>query len=419
MEQVLDNCNNVFLTRFFDSYVRCLRYSVVFVIGTSSRNSEVIHAGIYYPTGSLKAKMCVTGKRSLYDYLKSRSIPFNQCGKLVIASTEAEVVQLSSVLKQATANGAEMFFLDSQEAKAMEPAVKCLKALYSPTTGIFDSHIYMQHLQGDAEEAGAIFVHNCTVISSTCPQSDIRLAADGQGITLQTNQGAITADVVINAAGLHSIEFVERLSGFPKENIPRAYYAKGNYFSLDPSLSCPFSRLVYPLPEASGLGIHATIDMAGSVRFGPDVEWIKENKDNMLFNSSLGKDGVNASDQEDLYRHWGSVPSNYEVDAARSGTFVKAIQKYWPDVTSDSLIPAYSGIRPKLFGPSGIPDSHSIHERNLRDFVIEGPRSHGVQGLVNLFGIESPGLTSSLAIADYVVELLHMNSDKLDRRQSV
>lgn len=328
-------------------------------------------------------------------------------------------MQLSSVLKQATANGADMFFLDTQEAKAMEPAVKCLKALYSPSTGIFNSHIYMQHLQGDAEEAGAIFVNNCTVISSTCPQSDIRLAADDQGITLETNQGAITADVVINAAGLHSIEFVERLSGFPKQNIPRAYYAKGNYFSLDPSLSSPFSRLVYPLPEASGLGIHATIDMAGSVRFGPDVEWIKEHKDNMILNSPLGKDGVNASDEEDLYRHMGSVPSNYEVDAARSGTFVKAIQKYWPDVTSECLIPAYSGIRPKLFGPSGIPASHIFNERNLRDFIIEGPRSHGVQGLVNLFGIESPGLTSSLAIADYVVELLHISSDKLDRRQSV
>lgn len=364
--------------------------------------------------------MCVAGKRSLYEYVKDRKIPFNQCGKLVIASTDAEVIQLSSVLKQATANGADMYFLDYQDAKVMEPAVKCLKALYSPSTGIFDSHVYMQHLQGDAEEAGAVFVHNCTVTSSTCAQSDAGNANGNQGITLITNQGAITADIVINAAGLHSIEFVERLSGYPKHNIPRAYYAKGNYFSLDPSVASPFSRLVYPLPEASGLGIHATIDMAGSVRFGPDVEWMKENTDTKPLNLSHVQDKVDVFDEVDPYWHRSSVPSNYEVNEARSETFVEAIQKYWPDVTPKSLIPTYSGIRPKLYGPSGVPVSQSqiFTDRNLRDFVIEGPSSHGVQGLVNLFGIESPGLTSSLAIADYVVELLKINSDRLDRKQS-
>lgn len=348
--------------------------------------------------------MCVAGKHLLYDYVKKRKIPFNQCGKLIIASTEAEVQKLNEVLAQATRNGVEMRLIDSVDVKAMEPAVRCHKALYSPTTGIFDSYSFMRNLQGDAEEFGAVFVYNCTVLSSMANES---FGNPDQGITLETNQGKINADIVINAAGLHSIDFVEKLSGYPRHLVPRAYYAKGNYFTLDSTHQSPFNRLIYPLPEAAGLGIHSTIDMAGSVRFGPDVEWIRRiHGPSCEVAVSSTPVTSHETDIDIEYQHKGTVPEDYTVDPKRSSVFFSAVRKYWPDVPEDGLIPAYSGIRPKLYGPSGAQKSNSCTPRNLNDFVIDGPNEHGLKGLVNLFGIESPGLTSSLAIADYIAKIL-------------
>jgi L-2-hydroxyglutarate oxidase LhgO len=413
----LDQVGIIALTSFVLPLSHC---NDTFIAGISSRNSEVIHAGIYYPANSLKAQLCVAGKNLLYEYVKDRDIPHNQCGKLIIASTEAEVPKLNDVLMRAARNGVEMRLLDSSDVKAMEPAVSCFKALYSPTTGIFDSHSFMLNLQGDAESSGAIFVYNCTVLSSTVNQS---LGNLNEGITLETNQGQISADIVINAAGLHSINFVENLLGYPRHLVPSAYYAKGNYFTLDSQHHSPFSRLVYPLPEAAGLGIHSTIDMNGSVRFGPDVEWIRslEGRHRAGMSDNTHTDTLKGTqtdshtdthtgthtDIDSEYQHRDSVPKDYTVDAMRSSAFFSAIKKYWPDVPEHGLVPAYSGIRPKLHGPSGPQNSNSC-DRSLTDFVIDGPDAHGVKGLVNLFGIESPGLTSSLAIAEHISKILRL-----------
>lgn len=338
--------------------------------------------------------------------MKDRNIPHNQCGKLIIASTEAEVLKLNDVLMKARRNGVELRLLDSSDVKALEPAVSCLKALFSPTTGIFDSHSFMLNLQGDAERSGTAFVYNCSVLSGRVNKS---LGSQGEGITLETNQGEISADIVINAAGLHSINFVENLSGYPRHLVPRAYYAKGNYFTLDSQHQSPFSRLVYPLPEAAGLGIHSTIDMNGSVRFGPDVEWIrpleKHYFDGMSDDTHTDTHTDTDIDRDSEYQFRGKAPTDYAVDPKRSSAFFSAVRKYWPDIPADSLVPAYSGIRPKLHGPSG-PRNSKSSDRDLTDFVIDGPDTHGVQGLVNLFGIESPGLTSSLAIAEHIAKIL-------------
>ena len=346
--------------------------------------------------------------------MKDRNIPHNQCGKLIIASTESEVLKLNDVLMKATRNGVEMRLLDSSDVKAMEPAVSCHKALYSPTTGIFDSHAFMLNLQGDAEGSGAVFAYNCTVLSSTVNKS---VGNPDEGITLETNQGQISADIVINAAGLHSINFVENLSGYPRHLVPRAYYAKGNYFTLDSTHQSPFSRLVYPLPEAAGLGIHSTIDMGGSVRFGPDVEWIRSTEGHHCDGLSDHTDTDTDRDTDSEYQHRGSVPKDFTVDPERSRAFFSAVRKYWPGVPEDGLVPAYSGIRPKLHGPSGPRNSNSCG-RNLSDFIIEGPDAHGVKGLVNLFGIESPGLTSSLAIAGHIAEILQAEGYPLKAHSS-
>lgn len=336
----------------------------------------------------------------MYKYLKDRSIPFNQCGKLIVASTDADVLELNKVQAQAAKNGVDLRLMDSIDVKIMEPAVKCRKALLSPRTGIFDSHVYMQNLQGDAEASGASFVYNCSVLSGSWSNEDGEIE-----ITLNTSQGVINADIVINAAGLHSIKLVEEFDGYPAHLVPDAFYAKGNYFTLDSSVSSPFSRLIYPVPEIGGLGIHATIDMSGSVRFGPDVEWMKGTE--IEANNS---EKVRNADRE--YLHRGVVPNDYSVDLKRSQMFADTIRKYWPDISDAMLLPAYSGIRPKLYGPSGFSKFSSPRSRNLNDFIIEGSASHGVKGLVNLFGIESPGLTSSLSIADYVVNLLQLNHRK-------
>ncbi|RUU11353.1 NAD(P)/FAD-dependent oxidoreductase [Mesorhizobium sp. USDA-HM6] len=327
---------------------------------TSSRNSEVIHAGIYYPQGSLKARLCVAGRDMLYRYSTERSIPHRRCGKLIVATDEAQEPVLATIRANAAACGVEdLRFLSAAEAQALEPALHCTKALLSPSTGIIDSHALMLTLLGEAEENGAMLSLNTCITSGRIEADRMVLhtmdSTSGEGFEIATKH-------FINAAGLGAVALAGSLEGFDRRFLPTLRYAKGNYFSV--AGRAPFSRLVYPVPEPGGLGIHLTLDFGGTARFGPDVEWT----------DVLG----------------------YRVDPARGVRFYDAIRKYWPELADGSLQPAYSGIRPKLFGPGEVNS----------DFVIQDAVSHGIAGLVNLFGIESPGLTSSLAIAEYVTRIL-------------
>ena len=324
--------------------------------GTSSRNSEVIHAGIYYPAGSLKARLCVQGKAMLYDYCEARSIGHRRCGKLIVATSEAEVPLLAGIIAKAAANGVnDLVLLTREQARALEPQLECVAAIHSPSTGIVDSHALMLSLQGELEASGGIVVLNTAVALVECTQEAITIVAN-DGTQLRVN-------TVVNAAGLHAPALARRFQGLPAAHIPPAFFAKGNYFTL--AGRSPFSRLIYPVPQAAGLGVHLTIDLGGQAKFGPDVQW------------------VDAAD-------------DLAVDPARGDAFYAEVRKYWPGLLDGTLVPGYAGIRPKINGP---------HEA-ARDFMIQGPADHGVRGLVNLFGIESPGLTSSLAIANYVTELL-------------
>ncbi|WP_194965899.1 MULTISPECIES: NAD(P)/FAD-dependent oxidoreductase [unclassified Polaromonas] len=324
--------------------------------GTSSRNSEVIHAGIYYPQGSLKARLCVQGKGLLYDYCAERGIGHQRCGKLIVATSDEQVAQLQGIREKAAANGVlDLVLLTREEARAMEPQLECVAALHSPSTGIVDSHGLMLALQGDLENAGGLVVLNSPLAQAECAQSAIYLVAE-DGTELQ-------AKTVVNAAGLHAQQLASRFAGLPAQHVPPSHYAKGNYFTL-PGRS-PFSRLIYPVPEAAGLGVHLTIDLGGQAKFGPDVQWVDS-------------------------------PDDLVVDPARGDAFYAEVRKYWPGLADGALMPGYAGMRPKIQAP---------HEA-AKDFLIQGPRDHGVAGLVNLFGIESPGLTSSLAIGDYVSRLL-------------
>jgi L-2-hydroxyglutarate oxidase LhgO len=323
---------------------------------TSSRNSEVIHAGIYYPRDSLMARFCVQGRQALYRYCDDHGVPYRNCGKLIVAATRQERERLASIAERARANGVlDMEILSETEALALEPALNCVGALLSPSTGIIDSHAYMLSLRGEAEAAGALFAFHAPLLRAAAGNG--RLALDVGGEAPMT----IGCRLLVNAAGHGAPAVAGRIDAMPADRIPKPYLAKGNYFSC--SARAPFSRLIYPVPVAGGLGVHLTLDMAGIARFGPDVEWID---------------------------HF-----DYAVDPARAILFYPAIRKYWPGLPDGSLVPAYAGIRPKIVPPAIA----------AQDFVIEGPRDHGVAGLVNLFGIESPGLTSSLAIADYVAEL--------------
>lgn len=324
--------------------------------GTSSRNSEVIHAGIYYPAGSLMARMCVNGRRALYGYCRDHGIPHRNCGKLIVATTPDEAGKLQAIQAHAEANGVEgMQMLDGDAARALEPALNCVAALLSPTTGIVDSHAYMLALQGDAEHHGAAFAFHAPLVRAKVIPDGLEIETGGDA------PATLACRLLINAAGLGATAVARSIEGLPVERIPPAYLAKGNYFSC--SARAPFTRLIYPVPEPGGLGVHLTLDLAGQARFGPDVEWI---------------------DRE-----------NYEVDPARATRFYPAIRRYWPGLPDGALMPAYSGIRPKIVPPAVA----------KQDFMIEGPRDHGVNGLINLFGIESPGLTSSLALADHVAAL--------------
>jgi len=324
--------------------------------GTSSRNSEVIHAGIYYPAGSLKARLCVAGREKLYRYCAERRIPHNRCGKLIAATSAEQMPALAAIAAAASANGAgELTPLSAAEATALEPALRCTGALLSPATGIVDSHALMLALLGDAEHDGAALSLLTRVVSGRAEAGRIVLetrdTASGEGFE-------IAARHVVNAAGLGAVALAGSIAGLDGKFVPRLYHAKGNYFSV--AGRAPFSRLIYPVPEPGGLGVHLTLDLNGVARFGPDVEWTDE--------------------------------IDYRVDASRADRFYAEIRKYWPALADGDLQPAYSGIRPKLAG-RGEPNA---------DFVIQDKSAHGVENLVNLFGIESPGLTSCLAIAEHV-----------------
>lgn len=324
---------------------------------TSSRNSEVIHAGIYYPRDSLMARFCVAGREALYRYCDEHSVPHRKCGKLIVAATAEERERLASIAERARVNGVhDMRILGQADALALEPALSCVGALLSPSTGIIDSHSYMLSLRGDAEAAGAMFAFHAPLNRATAANG--RMTLDVGGDAPMT----IACRLLINAAGHGAPAVARMIDAMPAERVPKPYLAKGNYFSC--TSRAPFSRLIYPVPVAGGLGVHLTLDMAGLAKFGPDVEWIH------------GFD--------------------YTVDPQRAELFYPAIRKYWPGLPDGSLVPDYAGIRPKIVPPAIA----------TQDFLIEGPRDHSVPGLINLFGIESPGLTSSLAIADYVAELV-------------
>jgi len=328
---------------------------------TSARNSEVIHAGLYYPKGSLKARFCVAGKEMLYAYCASHGIGHARCGKLIVAADEAECATLAEIDAKARANGVtDLTFLTADEARALEPALDCAGALLSPSTGIVDSHGLMLALQGDAESHGAMIAFNTRLAGGRVAQAggagDIHISTTNE-VSMR-----LACRVLVNAAGLDAPAVATRLEGLPPDGLPRTYLAKGNYFTL--SGRAPFRHLIYPVPRDGGLGVHLTLDLGGQARFGPDVESV-ETRD-------------------------------YAVDPQRGERFYAAVRRYWPELPDGALQADYAGIRPRIT-PPGAP---------LADFRIDGPAAHGIPGLVNLFGIESPGLTSALAIADHVAELL-------------
>jgi L-2-hydroxyglutarate oxidase LhgO len=325
--------------------------------GVSSRNSEVIHAGLYYPTGSKRAYHCPRGRRMLYDFCASHGVPHRKCGKLVVATNASEMERLEGILKQAMINGVEgVDIIDGGAAKRLEPALACVAAMRSPETGIVDSHRYMLALQGDLEDHGG-------VVALDTPIERLRPARGGWTVDFGgADPQSITVDAVVNSAGLGAQKLGRATEGYPAERVPPLFLGKGSYFSY--AGRPVFSRLIYPVPIPGGLGVHVTLDMAGRMRFGPDVEWVGE--------------------------------ENYDVDAARSAAFYARIRDYWPGLPDQGLVPDYSGIRPKLTGP----------KEPAVDFMIDGPREHGLDRLVHLFGIESPGLTSALSLAEEVVDAL-------------
>jgi L-2-hydroxyglutarate oxidase LhgO len=333
--------------------------------GTSSRNSEVIHAGIYYPQGSLKARLCVQGKQMLYAYCAEKGVEFSRCGKFIVATHEGQRDALRAIRAAAAANGVnDLRWLERDEARAREPALNCVAALESPSTGIVDSHGLMLAMQGDFETAGGMLAFCSPVTGGAVRPGEILLKVGGD------EPMALAAKRVVNSAGLYAQKVAASIEGLPPESIPAARYAKGNYYSL--TGAAPFSRLIYPVPEEGGLGVHLTIDLGHQARFGPDVEWI---------------DTI-----------------DYTVDPGRAAKFYDAIRSYWPALPDGALQPGYAGIRPKLADVGKHGGGHGGG-----DFVIQDAREHGVSGLVNLYGIESPGLTASLAIADEVIARLNLN----------
>ncbi|MDP2355396.1 MAG: NAD(P)/FAD-dependent oxidoreductase [Beijerinckiaceae bacterium] len=317
---------------------------------TSSRNSEVIHSGIYYPTGSLKARLCIEGRRLLYPYLDSHNVPHRQIGKLIVATDEGELEGLGRLLRQGEINGCDdLRIIEGPAVRRLEPMLASVGGMLSPCTGILDSHSYMLALQGDAEDHGAAIAFQTPFLSARVGNGYFAVRTGGRELA------ELRTRFLINAGALHASCIARAIEGLDPSLVPETLYAKGNYFRL--AGRAPFSRLIYPAPQTHGLGIHLTLDMAGSARFGPDVQWIEK--------------------------------IDYKVDETRIPLFQRAIRRYWPALPDDALVPGYSGIRPKISGPGN----------SAPDFRIDGPEVHGLDGLVNLFGIESPGLTSSLAIA--------------------
>jgi L-2-hydroxyglutarate oxidase LhgO len=325
--------------------------------GTSSRNSEVVHAGLYYPTGSLKARLCVRGQQLLYEYCAARGLSHRRCGKLVVATAADQCGTLERLLATGQANGVhDLALVTAAAARRAEPNLHCVAALDSPGTGIVDSHALMLSLQGDFENAGGMLAFGAPVLGGQCGADGITLQVGGE------QPMALAAGVVVNCAGLHAQAVAATLAGLAAQHVLPLHLAKGSYYSLPGR--APFARLIYPVPEPGGLGVHLTLDLGGQARFGPDVEWVDT--------------------------------LDYRVDPGRAAAFHASIRRYWPALPDGALQPGYAGIRPKLAGPGAA----------AADFVIQGQAQHGVRGLVNLFGIESPGLTASLALAEAVVALL-------------
>jgi L-2-hydroxyglutarate oxidase LhgO len=323
-----------------------------FGTGASARNSEVIHAGIYYPRDSLKARLCVAGRERLYEFCRKHSVAHRRCGKFIVASSAAQLPALEGLAAAARANGVDLIALSGAEARRIEPELSCEAALLSPLSGIIDAQGLMLALLAEVEAHGATLATRSAVT---------RVVLDSQGAAIGVNgcEPALRARILINCAGLSAPALAQLMEGLPAGTVPRAYFAKGHYFTL--SARAPFRHLIYPLPEPGGLGIHLTLDLGGQARFGPDVEWVES-------------------------------PS-YEVSPQRAAKFDAAIRAYWPGLPAGALAPAYAGERPKISGPHEPP----------ADFRIDDARTHGVPGLVNLFGIESPGLTASLALASEAV----------------
>jgi L-2-hydroxyglutarate oxidase LhgO len=324
--------------------------------GTSSRNSEVIHAGIYYPAGSLKARLCVQGKQMLYAYCAERGVAHQRLGKLIVATSPEQMLALDGIMAKAAANGVhDLHKLTAAQAQVLEPALACEAALLSPSTGVIDSHGYMLALQGDMENAGGLLA-----LVSPVQHIGVRQGTATHPIRVTTQDGTeLACKVLVNAAGLSAVAIARRMDGLDQSLLPQAHYAKGNYFTL--AGKAPFSRLIYPVPEKAGLGVHLTLDLGGQAKFGPDVQWVED-------------------------------PTDLQVDPRRGDAFYAEVRKYWPGLADGALQAGYAGMRPKINAP---------HEA-AADFMIQGPAEHGVPGLVNLLGIESPGLTSSLAMADEV-----------------
>jgi L-2-hydroxyglutarate oxidase LhgO len=320
---------------------------------TSSRNSEVIHAGLYYPPGSLKARLCVEGNRLLYDFCESRNVAHRRCGKLIVATAAAQEEKLAALKSQSAQNGvSDLQPLGAAQLRSLEPGLRATSALLSPSTGIVDSHGLMLALLGEAEAHGAALALKSPLLGAEARGDGFLLEIGGE------EPMRLEAGILINSAGLHAARVAASISGLESHHVPAQYFARGNYFAL--AGRAPFTRLVYPLPEPGGLGVHLTLDLGGQARFGPDVEWV---------------DAI-----------------DYTVDPRRADAFYAEVRKYWPELPDGALAPAYAGIRPKLAAP----------DAPAADFLVQAEATHGVPGLVNLFGIESPGLTSCLALAGHV-----------------
>lgn len=322
---------------------------------TSSRNSEVIHSGIYYET-PLKTELCVEGRKTLYEYCEEKSIPHKKSGKLLVATSDEELPRLTQLKERGESNGVhDLEWLGANDIADLEPEVQAVQGILSPSTGVIDSHTLMNSLRNDAVAHDAVVMLTAPLLGGRVQDNGIKLALGDR------DHSMVLCEVVINSAGLSASEVAHSIAGVPKESVLKTYFAKGHYFTI---VAKPFNHLVYPIPEAGGLGIHATLDIEGNVKFGPDVQWVDE--------------------------------VDYSFDESRAVSFYSTIRKYYPKLKEGSLLPGYTGIRPKIVGPG----------EGEGDFVIAGPNEHGVPGLVNLFGIESPGLTASLALADHVSHMV-------------